>query len=41
MGVQLKKQWLATLDGKTRHEHRMLDGQTVDVEESFGWMGIN
>lgn len=35
MGIQLKKQWLATLDGKTRHEHRILDGQTVDVEESF------
>lgn len=35
MGIQLKKQWLATLDGKTRHAHRMLDGQTVDVEESF------
>ena len=35
MGIQLKKQWLATLDGKTRHEHRMLDGQTVEVEESF------
>ena len=35
MGIQLKKKWLATLDGKTRHAHRMLDGQTVDVEESF------
>lgn len=35
MGIQLKKQWLSTLDGKTRHAHRMLDGQTVDVEESF------
>lgn len=35
MGIQLKKQWLATLDGKTRHAHRMLDGQTVNVEESF------
>ena len=35
MGIQLKKQWLSTLDEKTRHAHRMLDGQTVDVEESF------
>ena len=35
MGIQLKQQWLATLDGKTRHEHRMLDGQTVDIGEPF------
>lgn len=35
MGVKLKKQWLATLDGRTRHAHAMLDGQTVDVDKPF------
>ena len=27
--------WLATLDGRTRHEHRQLDGQTVTVGDPF------
>jgi SPP1 gp7 family putative phage head morphogenesis protein len=35
MGIKLKKQWLATLDGKTRHAHAMLDGQTVDIDKPF------
>jgi uncharacterized protein with gpF-like domain len=35
MGIHLKKQWLATLDGRTRHEHRQLDGQIVGTDESF------
>nr|DAE22762.1 MAG TPA: minor capsid protein [Siphoviridae sp. ct2hZ16] len=35
MGIRLKKRWLATLDGKTRHAHAMLDGQTVDVDKPF------
>lgn len=35
MGIQLKQQWVATLDGKTRHAHRRLDGQTVDVGQPF------
>lgn len=35
MGIKLKKQWLATLDGRTRHAHAMLDGQTVDVDKPF------
>ena len=35
MGIHLKKQWLATLDGRTRHEHRQLDGQIVRTDESF------
>ena len=34
-GVDIKKQWLATLDGKTRHEHRELDGQIKDLDEPF------
>ena len=35
MGVKLKKQWLATLDNRTRHAHAMLDGQTVDIDKPF------
>lgn len=35
MGIKLKKQWMATLDGRTRHSHRMLDGETRDVDDTF------
>lgn len=35
MGIKMKKQWVATLDTKTRHEHVELDGQKVDVDEPF------
>lgn len=35
MGIKLKQEWLATLDSRTRHEHRMLDGQRVAVGEKF------
>lgn len=34
-GIKLRKGWLATLDGRTRHAHRQLDGQMVGVDESF------
>lgn len=34
-GIELKQQWLATLDGRTRHEHRQLDGQIREVGEPF------
>ena len=35
MGIKLKKRWLATLDGRTRHSHRRLDGETRETEEAF------
>ena len=35
MGVKMKQMWLATLDGRTRHEHRILDRQTVPVGKPF------
>lgn len=35
MGINLEQEWLATLDGRTRHEHRELDGQRVKVGEKF------
>lgn len=35
MGIKMRKEWLATLDGRTRHAHAMLDGQKVDVDKPF------
>lgn len=36
LGIKgIKKQWLATLDGRTRHSHRELDGQVVGWNEKF------
>ena len=35
MGIKLKKEWMATLDNRTRHAHALLDGQTVDVDKPF------
>lgn len=35
MGIKVRKRWVATKDGRTRHAHQRLDGQTVDWDESF------
>ena len=35
MGIKMEQMWRATLDDRTRHEHRMLDGETVKVGEPF------
>lgn len=35
MGIEMEKQWLATLDGRTRHDHAVADGQTVAEDEPF------
>ena len=35
MGLQLRKRWIATKDGRTRHEHALLDGQTVPLDKPF------
>ena len=35
MGLGLTKVWVATLDDRTRHEHRLLDGQRKEVDEPF------
>ena len=35
MGIKVRKEWLATLDGRTRHSHAMLDGEVVDNDEAF------
>ena len=49
-GVPLTLEWAATLDGRTRHEHRMMHGQRRNVNEPFvvdgveilypAWMGM-
>lgn len=35
MGIDFKVVWIATLDNRTRHEHRQLDGQMKDVDTPF------
>lgn len=35
MGIDLEQEWLATLDGRTRYEHRHMDGEHVKVGEKF------
>ena len=34
MGIKLKKEWVSTLDNRTRHSHRQLDGEKIDNKES-------
>lgn len=35
MGIDLEKEWMATLDDRTRDSHRELDGQRVANDEPF------
>lgn len=35
IGIELDKEWVSTLDGKTRHTHRVMDGEVVGYEEKF------
>ena len=35
MGIEMNQAWVATLDDRTRHEHRILDGQIRPVGEPF------
>lgn len=35
MGIRMKKEWLATLDNRTRHAHAILDGQQAEVDKPF------
>lgn len=34
-GVELVREWKATLDNRTRHSHAAIDGETRDVDETF------
>lgn len=40
MGIKLEREWVATLDGRTRHEHAMLDGQTAAIDKPFKVDGV-
>ena len=35
LGIGVEKVWIATVDGKTRHSHRLLDGQTKETNKPF------
>lgn len=35
MGIELEREWIATLDNRTRHAHAMLDGQTAKLGKPF------
>lgn len=34
-GIELQREWIAAIDGRTRHAHRLLDGQLAGVDEPF------
>jgi uncharacterized protein with gpF-like domain len=40
LGVDLTIEWQATLDGRTRHEHRLMHGQRRDVGQPFVIDGV-
>ena len=35
MGIEVHKQWMATLDGHTRDSHAHVDGESVPINEKF------
>lgn len=35
MGIELTIEWVATLDNRTRHDHRLMHGQRTTVDEPF------
>lgn len=35
LGIEFEREWIATLDSRTRDSHRRLDGQRVGVDEPF------
>lgn len=40
MGIDVMQEWVAVLDGRTRHEHRILDGQRRPVGKPFEVDGV-
>ncbi len=34
-GIKLRREWIAAIDYRTRHAHRLLDGQLADVGKPF------
>lgn len=41
MGIDLLQEWIAVPDNRTRHAHRLLDGQRVKIGEPFKVDGYN
>ena len=35
MGIHVKKMWMANVDTRTRHSHRLLDGQVKELHQDF------
>ena len=35
MGLKLVKEWVATVDDRTRDSHALIDGEVVDIDEDF------
>lgn len=35
LGIKSKKMWVATHDGRTRHSHRIVDHELVDIDKKF------
>lgn len=35
LGINMQKQFVATIDGSTRDSHQALDGVTIDIDEDF------
>ena len=35
LGIKLQKEWMATLDSRTRDSHAYLDGEKVDIDKKF------
>lgn len=35
MGIEVEKEWLATLDGRTRDSHAWIDGEVVPLDHEF------
>lgn len=41
MGIDVEQMWVASVDDRTRVEHRLLDGQTVKAGEKFSVLGYD
>ena len=39
MGLQMNKEWLATMDNRTRHDHLAVNGQVVGADDYFTLAG--
>lgn len=41
LGVKIKKQWVASMDSRTRDTHSELDGTKVGIDEDFEWIAAD